>query len=383
MLFKTPELDEQEEAVLARIDEVRATLSYAVTARRWTGSIRRMVQARAVQGSNSIEGLHVTEDDAIAAVDAEHPLEAGTEAWLAVTGYQSAMTYVLQLSDDPHFRFSRGLIRSLHFMMLQHELSKHPGKWRPGPIYVRNDATGAMVYEGPPESMVNDLMHELVESLNATADRTPTLVRAAMAHLNLVMIHPFSDGNGRMARCLQTLVLARQNILAPSFCSIEEYLGKNQQAYYDVLGQVGAGAWRPEGDARPWVRFCLTAHYRQATRLVQWSRIYQRMWDALEIEINKRGLPDRMLLALSDAAIGYKVRNALYRKAADLSELTASRDLKALVDHKLLAPHGERRGRFYKAAPLVRQIGKAAWEAPADVDPFMLTGSSLPGMPPL
>ncbi|MGE0863315.1 MAG: Fic family protein [Vicinamibacterales bacterium] len=382
MLFKTPELNEQEEAVLARIDEVRATLSYAVTARRWTGSIRRMVQARAVQGSNSIEGIHVTEDDAIAAVDAEDPLEAGTEAWLAVTGYQSAMTYVLQLSDDPHFRFSRGLIRSLHFMMLQHELSKHPGKWRPGPIYVRNDASGATVYEGPPESMVNDLMHELVESLNA-ADRTPTLVRAAMAHLNLVMIHPFSDGNGRMARCLQTLVLARQNILAPSFCSIEEYLGKNQQAYYDVLGQVGAGAWHPEGDARPWVRFCLTAHYRQATRLVQWSRIYQRMWDALEVEIDKRGLPDRMLLALSDAAIGYRVRNALYRKAADLSELTASRDLKALVDHKLLTPHGERRGRFYKAAPLVRQIGKAAWEAPANVDPFTLTETFLPGMAPL
>jgi len=382
MLFKTPELDEQEEAVLARIDEVRATLSYAVTARRWTGSIRRMVQARAVQGSNSIEGIHVTEDDAIAAVDAEDPLEAGTEAWLAVTGYQSAMTYVLQLSDDPHFTFSRGLIRSLHFMMLQHELSKHPGKWRPGPIYVRNDASGATVYEGPPESMVNDLMHELVESLNA-ADRTPTLVRAAMAHLNLVMIHPFSDGNGRMARCLQTLVLARRNILAPSFCSIEEYLGKNQPAYYDVLGQVGAGAWHPEGDARPWVRFCLTAHYRQATRLVQWSRIYQRMWDALEVEIDKRGLPDRTLLALSDAAIGYKVRNALYRKAADLSELTASRDLKALADHKLLTPHGERRGRFYKAAPLVRQIGKAAWEAPANVDPFTLTETFLPGMAPL
>ena len=65
MLFKTNVLDEQENEVLARIDEVRTTLSYAVTARRWTGSIRRMVQAQAVQGSNSIEGIHVTVDDAI------------------------------------------------------------------------------------------------------------------------------------------------------------------------------------------------------------------------------------------------------------------------------------------------------------------------------
>ncbi len=382
MLFKTPVLDEQEQEVLAKIDEVRRTLSYAVAARHWTGSIRRMVQAKAVQGSNSIEGIHVTADDAIAAVDNEEPLEAGSEAWLAVTGYQSAMTYVLQLSDDPHFSFSRGLIRSLHFMTLQHELPKHPGKWRPGPIYVRNDASGETVYEGPPESMVNDLMHELVNSLNEV-DNAPILVRAAMAHLNLVMIHPFSDGNGRMGRCIQTLVLARQNILAPAFCSIEEYLGKNQQAYYDVLGQVGAGAWHPERDARPWVRFCLTAHYRQATRLVQWSRIYQRLWDNLEIEINKRGLPDRMLLALSDAALGYKVRNALYRKTADISELTASRDLKVLVEQKLLLPTGEKRGRFYTASPLVEQIGRAAWEAPTNVDPFTLTEAFLPGMAPL
>lgn len=382
MLFKTPVLDDQETEVLARIDGVRATLSYAVAARRWTGSIRRMVQARAVQGSNSIEGIHVTVDDAIAAVDNEEPLEAGSEAWHSVTGYQSAMSYVLQLADDPHFSFSRGLIRSLHFMMLQHELSKHPGKWRPGPIYVRNEASGATVYEGPPESMVNDLMHELVEALNA-ADDTPILARAAMAHLNLVMVHPFSDGNGRMARCLQTLVLARQNILAPAFCSIEEYLGKNQQAYYEVLGEVGAGAWHPERDARPWLRFCLTAHYRQATHLVQWSRIYQRLWDNLEIELSKRGLPERMLLALGDAAIGYKVRNVLYRKSAELSELTASRDLKLMVDHKLLVPKGEKRGRYYKASPLVAQIFRAAWEEPTNVDPFTLTGRFLPGMAPL
>ena len=382
MLFTTPVLDDQELDVLARIDEVRKTLSYAVAARRWTGSIRRMVQAKAVQGSNSIEGIHVTVDDAIAAVDNEEPLEAGSDAWLAVTGYQSAMSYVLQLSDDPHFSFSRGLIRSLHFMMLQHELSKHPGKWRPGPIYVRNDASQATVYEGPPESVVNDLMHELVEGLNATED-TPILLRAAMAHINLVMIHPFSDGNGRMARCLQTLVLARQKILTPTFCSIEEYLGKNQQAYYDVLSQVGAGAWHPERDARPWVRFCLTAHYRQATRLVQWSRIYQRLWDNLEIELSKRGLPDRMLLALSDAAIGYRVRNALYRKSADLSELTASRDLKLMVDEQLLVPQGEKRGRFYTAAPVAAKIFQAAWEPPTDVDPFTLTERFLPGLAPL
>jgi Fic family protein len=372
MLFRTPELGDQELAVVGRIEEVRRTLSYAVASRRWAGSIRRMVQAKAVQGSNSIEGINVTVDDAIAAVDNEEPLDANSETWLAVTGYQNAMTYVLQLADDPHFSYSRDLIRSLHFMMLHHELVKHPGKWRPGPIYVRNEATGDTVYEGPPESQVNELMSELVDSLNAPSP-TPTLVSAAMAHLNFVMIHPFSDGNGRMGRCLQTLVLAREKILAPAFCSIEEYLGKNQQAYYEVLADVGAGAWHPERDARPWIRFCLTAHYRQAMHLVQWSRIYSRVWEKLETILNERQLPARMMPALSDAAIGYKVRNPLYRKSAEISELTASRDLKAMVGAALLVAQGEKRGRVYLASPTLKTVYEESWEAPTNVDPFTLT----------
>jgi Fic family protein len=381
MLFKTPELADQELAVVGRIEEVRRTLSYAVASRRWTGSIRRMVQARAVQGSNSIEGINVTVDDAIAAVDNEAPLDANSETWFAVTGYQNAMTYVLQLADDLHFSYSRDLIRSLHFMMLHHELAKHPGKWRPGPIYVRNEASGDTVYEGPPESQVNELILELVEALNASV-QTPTLVGAAMAHLNLVMIHPFSDGNGRMGRCLQTLVLARERILAPAFCSIEEYLGKNQQAYYDVFAEVGAGAWHPERDARPWIRFCLTAHHRQAMHLVQWGRIYSRLWERLETMLNDRKLPDRMLPALSDAAIGYKVRNPLYRKSAEISELTASRDLKTLVGAGLLVAHGEKRGRYYLASPTVTSVFKESWEPPTNVDPFDLIEDYLPGMGP-
>jgi Fic family protein len=381
MLFKTHDLDEQELAVLARIEEVRRTLSYAVSSRRWTGSIRRMVQAKAVQGSNSIEGINVTVDDAIAAVDNEEPLDADAATWHAVTGYQNAMTYVLQLAEDPHFSYSRDLIRSLHFMMLHHELARHPGTWRPGPIYVRHEGTGDTVYEGPPENVVNDLMQELVDSLNAVST-SPTLVRAAMAHLNLVMIHPFSDGNGRMGRCLQTLVLAREKVLAPAFCSIEEYLGKNQQAYYDVLAEVGAGAWHPERDARAWLRFCLTAHYRQATWLVQWGRIYQRLWDALEAIVTDRKLPDRVMPALSDAAIGYRVRNPLYRKQAEISELTASRDLKALVSEGLLVAHGEKRGRYYASSARVKKVYEAAWEKPTNDDPFKLIEGFLPGMGP-
>lgn len=382
MVFKTPSLDEDEERVIARIEEVRQTLRYALSLsglRRWKGNLRRMALAKAIRGSNSIEGYNVTKQDAMAVVDEEEPLDANEETRRAVNGYRDAMSYVLQLSDDPHFSYSTALIRGLHYMMLRHQLSKNPGKWRPGHIFVVDESTGERVYEGP-DGDINGLMEELAASLNEK-DGVHCLVKAGMAHLNLVMIHPFSDGNGRMGRCLQTLVLSREQILDPMFSSIEEHLGRLQRPYYDVLAEVGAGSWHPERDARPWVRFCLTAHYQQANQLVRWSRIYSRLWDALEAELSTRSLPDRMLPALSDAAMGYRVRNATYRHLADVSEMLASKDLRVLVEAGLLTPEGERRGRQYVGSESLRLIGRKSWEPRRDVDPFGLSGYR-PGLAP-
>lgn len=334
---------------------MRLRLRLLLLQRRWTGLLRRSEFARAVQGSNSIEGYHVTVDDAVAAVEGEEPLiDERSEPWLAVRGYREAMSYVLQLAGDAHFAHHQTMLRSLHYMMLSYDLGKHPGRWRPGVIYVRRDPGREIVYEGPDAALVPGLMDELVASLNA-ASPMPIMVRAALAHLNLVMIHPFSDGNGRMARALQTLVLAREGILDPHFSGIEEYLGHNTAAYYQVLADVGQGSWHAERDPLPWVKFCLTAHLRQAETLLRRSQEAARLWSELEMEVKRRGMQERLMLALHDAAFGYRVRNATYRKAADVSDAVASRDLGMLVSAGLLVAQGEKRGRFYVAGEWLKQ----------------------------
>ena len=382
MLFQAPSLDSQEVEVLEKVSELRRLLGHAVSdqPKRWYGLLRRTTFARAVKGSNSIEGYDVSLDDAIAAAEGEEPLDPKTEAWANVAGYQVAMSYVLQLAGDTHFRYSVDLLRSLHYMMLQHALSKNPGRWRPGPIFVFDDEREERVYVGPDAELIPEMMEELIVSLNDNQGM-PGVIKGAMAHLNLVMIHPFSDGNGRMARCLQTLVLARSGILAAPFSSIEEYLGRNTRAYYDVLAAVGGGSWPPERDARPWVRFCLTAHFRQATTLLIRTREMSRLWDALEEEIVGRALPDRTILVMADAAIGLRVRNATYRPIAEITENLASKDLKILVGQGLLIPQGEKRGRFYIASDFLKALRKKTREPRRVEDPFAEKARMAPLLP--
>lgn len=363
MIFSSPKLLPECTDVIEQVDSIRDNLRSALRyPKRWYGLLRRSTFARAIRGSNSIEGYNVTQEDAIAAADGEEPLDAHSETWAAITGYRNALTYVLQLSDDPHFRYSEGFIRSLHYMMLSYDLPRHPGSWRPGPIYVRDEEKREIVYEGPDATLVPGLMAELFDSLNSAGDGTPVIIRAAMGHLNLVMIHPFSDGNGRMARCLQTLVLAREGILDPRFSSIEEYLGRNTKEYYAVLGAVGGGSWQPSNDARPWIRFCLNAHFNQAATLLKRTKELERVWDELEVLVQSRGLPPRVIYALSDATFGFRIRNATYRSVAEVSQPVASRDLQLLVENGLLIPAGEKRGRIYVASDILKALRQRTLE---------------------
>lgn len=361
MIYATPALEDQDKQVLELIANYKDQLRYAVAQapNRWTGVLRRNTFARALQGSNTIEGINADLSDVAAIVDDEKPETVEEETYRALMGYRNALTYVLQTHDDPYFELNAQVIKSLHFMMLSYDLTKMPGQWRPGAIMVIRDPGGETVYEGPDAEFVPGLMNELVASLKPNPKINP-IVLGAMAHLNLTMIHPFKDGNGRMARALQTLVIARDGILSPVFCSIEEWLGRNTDAYYKILEETGHGKWHPENDALPWVRFCIRAHYQQAATLIQRSRAMSRAFEAIDKIIKAESLLERMALSLVDATFGFKVRAGQYQKDNDVSDVVASRDLRKLCDIGLLQPVGEKRGRYYIAAKPLQEIYKMA-----------------------
>ena len=371
MLFTYRFLDDEEKRVEEATAGVRADLrlSLATEPRRWSGLLARMTRARALVASNRVAGINVSDDDAIAAIDGEDPASADRDTWRAVVGYCAAMDYILQRRQSPSFSITEEVLLAIHFMICQSDLAAHPGQYRPGWVGVRNTRTGDLVHEGVERDQLEPLIPELLDYVN-DRDVESVSLRAAMTHLNLVLLHPFTDGNGRTARCIQTAVLASDGIIAPEFSSIEEYIGRNQQEYYDVLTEVGGGGWNPTRNAKPWVRFCLSGHYRQARTILRRTTELGRVYSELANLVHAHGLPDRTVMALLHASFGGRVRNSSYRVSTDVSNNLASRDLKALVDANLLVSHGEKRGRVYTAGFEVFEIRQKLRLPKAIANPF-------------
>jgi Fic family protein len=256
------------------------------------------------------------------------------------------------MAVDPSFRWLDRVILDLHFNVCYFQRDKNPGLWRPGPIGVTG-ADGSLEYRGPDAEDVVGLMDEVVSWLDERDLEVNVFVRAAMAHLNVISVHPFRDGNGRIARIVQSLVLARGGLASPDLFSIEEYLGSHTQDYYAALRETQGGSYQPRRDASGWVSFCLEAHISQARqRLDQIEQAAER-WQRLEELAAQRGWPDRIVIALEQSLLGGTDRGK-YAEEADVSPATASADLRRLLDAGLVDQLGRARASSYTAGDALR-----------------------------
>ena len=299
--------------------------------------------------------------------------EASEETQQAVIGYRDAMTYVQQTPMMSFFDYSETLLSALHFMITKYQPAKWPGRYRTGGIYVTSADQFEPAYTGPEAELVPGLMTELIEWLREGDVDAPAYARAAMAHLNLVGVHPWRDGNGRTARALHTLVLARTGELAPEFSSIEEWLGEqiNTVQYYEALRSTQNGSFQPERDTHSWLRFVFTSHHRQAQRVKRRYEWTVRLWQDLAALAEEQGLPERVVSALYAAAVG-EVRRTTYQQDEGLSRDQAIRDIQALTRAGLLTPRGNATTRVYVldgAAIDIAQAAAAAVRGPGR-DPY-------------
>ncbi|MGA4995222.1 Fic family protein [Nonomuraea bangladeshensis] len=376
MLYRTPKLDEADRRALEEIEAMRYDLRMHVRPQtRWTKQLRRTLTARAIVGSNTIEGYAASVDDVEALMAGEEPLESSESTRKELESYQRAMTYIQGLSDaGDELVYDLGLLNGLHFMIQEHHPDKRPGRLRQGPVYVTSpDDPAVAAYTGPDPELVPVLMGELVAWLNEGDLDAPVHVRASMAHLNLVKIHPWADGNGRMSRALSTLVFAREALMPAEFSSIEEWLGRGQNtyAYYQVLGEVGGPEWSPERDTHPWIKFCLRAHHVQVQQAKRRVDLLSRAWRELSAVTAVAGLDERTVFALLPAFWGSRVRRTVYQQDAELSTQQAIRDIRELCRLGWLAPQGQARGRYYVAGPAMQPVLAAVQQSTQPyIDPY-------------
>ncbi|GAB2857848.1 Dot/Icm type IV secretion system effector CoxFIC1 [Actinocorallia aurea] len=353
MLFPTPALDTDDRRVVEEIERMRQVLRNQVRVpTKWTDGLRKFLTADAVAASNSIEGFRVSTIDVADLIEGERDVEVSEEDRAETLAYQHMMTYIQSLNDAGDFCYSKGFLNGLHWMLQGHRHSarRPAGQWRRGPVYV-TDARDPRIaaYTAPDEGDVPALMAELVDWLNED-DGSHPLVRAAMAHLHLVSIHPWSDGNGRMSRSLQTLMIAREGVLAPEFTSIEAWLGRpgNTWEYYRELAARGT-TYLPDQDVHGWIRFNLTAYHQQAQTVQARLDRSAEVWAALADFA--ASFDERVVSALHDVAMVERVRRLRYEHAEALTTQQAQRDLRDLVAAGLLTPVGRTRARYYTAGP--------------------------------
>lgn len=353
MIFATPTISTQLRQSLDELDELRAALgSQASRSVRWMGSLRRSLRARSIESSTSIEGYSVDPDEALALVNGDLASEGGDENRMAVACYARAMDHVGAMAVDPAFHWLDRVVLDLHFDACYFQPDKAPGRWRQGPIGV-TAADGSLEFEGPDAEAIPALMAETIAWLQDGDLDAPVVVRAAMAHLHLTSVHPFRDGNGRVSRIVQSLVLAREGLLSPEFSSIEEYLGEHTPAYYAALREVQAGGYNPERDASGWVAFCVQAHIIQAERRLEQIEEAGARWERLEALVESRAWPDRLVIALEQSLIGGTDR-ARYGGEAGVSQATASGDFRRLLDAGLVEQEGNGRSTRYRAGETLR-----------------------------
>jgi Fic family protein len=168
-----------------------------------------------------------------------------------VSNYVRALEHGMRRVKEG-FPISGRLFREIHAELLAkgRGSEKAPGEYRTSQNWIGGERPGRAIFVPPPPDRVADCMSELERFLHDDPARTPTLEKAALAHVQFETIHPFLDGNGRLGRLLTTLVFVSEGVLRQPLLYLSLYLKAHRDTYYDLLQRV-----RTDGDWESWVGF--------------------------------------------------------------------------------------------------------------------------------
>jgi Fic family protein len=213
------------------------------------------------------------------------------------------------------------------------------GDWRTeesGPMHVVSGPIGRerVHYEAPKAALLADEMKAFIDWFNSTQDDLDPVIKAAIAQLWFVTIHPFEDGNGRIARAIADMALARSEMNSQRFYSMSAQIRQERDAYYDILEATQKG----DLDITEWLEWfldCLDRAFDRADTILAAVLQKARFWKKhanQQLNERQRSMIERLL----DGFEG-KLNTSKWAKITKSSQDTALRDIDDLVEKGILA----------------------------------------------
>lgn len=302
--------------------------------------LSRDVRIRRVASTTRIEGATLDED-AVRNLERGGPVATLTEDEKANVNALLAYEFVDFISDQDDIPVDELVIRQLNrYFMRGAAETLTPGAYRKGENRVGR-------FTPPNQGDVPALMRSFSLWLREQDNIHPVL-KAGIAHIHMVAVHPFWDGNGRTARALSTLILQRSPFGFKKLLSLERLLFDGQEEYFGMLERTLRKEFEVGYDVSDWLEFFAQSVHTEArllvAKLTEWHKWMEEGHEFMEAAGVAPRLADGFAFAMETGSI---TRGA-YIEITGVSPMTASRDLAKLVEIGFLIPEGKTRSRVYR-----------------------------------
>lgn len=258
-----------------------------------------------------------------------------------VLNYNKALEYLDKNIDSGKIKISLQLILQIHKFVMQDLLSKSDiGAFRQKPVVVNNPLTGKTVYLPPDVKDVRSLMEELVNFASLSSKNIDNLIISGIFHKQMVLIHPFMDGNGRTTRLATKVILAQMGLNTFNLFSFENYYNKNVTRYFETVGEAGDYyELKNKIDFTNWLEYFTEGIIDELLRV---QKILPNV--AISPESELKDYHQRILEFIRQKGF---IKDSDYAKLTDRAKATRALDFQKLIDLGLIGRKGKGRATYY------------------------------------
>ncbi len=329
--------------LLTRIHTALGTIRGARVLPAVADQLRASARVGTVHYSNLIEGNELPLIEAERA--ARGQLAQDTRAKIELVNYVNALDLIDSRLASTSLELTPAFLKELHTATTSglgrendpHFKPYHEGQWRDGQAFVVDRITQTVMHEGPPAEEVERRMTGMFEWLWQMSAREdyPPFVIAGVMHYGITEIHPFTDGNGRIARLFQVALLMKAGLLPGRMFSFERYYAEDRSAYYAALRSVRERTLNMEHWLHYFLRGLAEEYERVTTTIEDLSELTPGGSTPLQLSPSQQ----RALTRLRIEGRREFVRSE-YERAANVKRTTAITDLQKLVGHGMLLIRG-------------------------------------------